>query len=113
MKGKSLRADDKKAEDDDAEWRAPRRGEIFTNHALASVFEEVASNGRKGFYEGWVGERIVEAVREEGGVMTQQDLKEHRSTFEDPICVEYQGSFTETWQYKKPFSFVKKPITDY
>eukprot|EP01091_Cochliopodium_minus_P021039 TRINITY_DN943_c0_g1_i1.p1 TRINITY_DN943_c0_g1~~TRINITY_DN943_c0_g1_i1.p1 ORF type:complete len:584 (+),score=152.61 TRINITY_DN943_c0_g1_i1:86-1753(+) len=73
------------------EGRAPKSGEIFKMPYLANTFKLVAEHGKKGFYEGKVAESIVEAIRNEGGVMTLEDLKNHQVTFDDPICVDYKG----------------------
>ncbi len=71
--------------------RPPRAGEIMRNPNLARTFRELAENGKDGFYEGWVAEAIVERISQEGGLMTLDDLKNHRSTFDDPISVNYRG----------------------
>lgn len=42
------------------ETHAPRPGEIYKNPYLASVFRDLAEQGKKGFYEGRVAEAIVE-----------------------------------------------------
>jgi gamma-glutamyltranspeptidase/glutathione hydrolase len=49
----------------------------------------LAKSGKKGFYEGRVGEAIVEAVRTRGGVMTLKDLASHTSELLDPISLDY------------------------
>lgn len=74
------------------QFRAPKTGEVFKNLNLARVLETLAEKGKSGFYEGWVAEAIVEAVKRFDGVMEKDDLKKHYSTFEDPIMIEYKGS---------------------
>ena len=39
---------------------------------------------------------IVECVRAHGGVMSLEDLKEHRSSFDDPVKVTYRG--VDVWE---------------
>ncbi len=72
---------------------APTVGRRFRNPGLASVLEELATDdprvGRDRFYHGWIAERIVEEVTHEGGVMTTDDLAEHRGEWVDPISVAY------------------------
>ena len=34
---------------------------------------------------------MVELLAGLGGCMTEEDLANHRTTFEDPICTEYRG----------------------
>ena len=51
----------------------------------------LAENGKKGFYEGEVARSIVETIQKQGGVMTLEDLKNHETTFDEPIFVDYKG----------------------
>ncbi|KAK9466758.1 nucleophile aminohydrolase [Lipomyces arxii] len=69
----------------------PKQGDIWINKRLANTYKEVAKRGKKGFYEGIVAERIVKVVQDKGGVMTLDDLKNHTSTFVDPIFVDFNG----------------------
>ena len=46
--------------------RSPVAGEIFTNKDLANTLRKVAAEGKKGFYEGEIAERIVEQVQSLG-----------------------------------------------
>lgn len=54
-------------------------------------FQELATKGKAGFYEGRIAEAVVESIRAGGGVMTLDDLKRHNSTMEDPICTSFRG----------------------
>ncbi|ETP50869.1 gamma-glutamyltransferase [Phytophthora nicotianae P10297] len=75
-----------------ADGQAPKAGELFTNENLAKCFEEVVKNGKKAFYEdGRIARAIVNMVKEKGGVMTLEDLKNHKSTFVTPISTKFQG----------------------
>ncbi|GMF45302.1 unnamed protein product [Phytophthora fragariaefolia] len=75
-----------------ADGEAPKAGEIFRNENLAGCFEEVVAKGKKAFYEdGRIAQAIVSMVREKGGVMTIEDLKNHKSTFVTPISTRFQG----------------------
>jgi gamma-glutamyltranspeptidase/glutathione hydrolase len=66
------------------------------NPYLANTFREIAKNGKKGFYEGKIAEEIVKILRNFGSVMTMEDMREHHSTFEDPISVNYRG--IDNWE---------------
>lgn len=57
--------------------RAPRPGEIFVNKNLSGTFRTLAEHGKKGFYEGRIAERVVEAVQSLGGDLSLDDLKHH------------------------------------
>ena len=71
--------------------RAPRAGEIFRNPGLARTLQIVAEGGKAAFYQGEIARDIAVAVRASGGVLDEQDLAEHRSTWEAPISTTYRG----------------------
>ncbi len=71
--------------------RSPHAGEIMKNPNLAKVFREIVEHGTAGFYEGWVAEKIVKTLEKFGGVLTLEDLKEHRNTYPEPISINYKG----------------------
>jgi len=74
--------------------RGPLPGEIFKNADMAAVLRSLGENGAtKGFYEGFPGQAIVDAVQKHGGHMTMDDLKEEdtQCTFPESISVEYKG----------------------
>ncbi|KAG8935861.1 hypothetical protein FRC02_005860 [Tulasnella sp. 418] len=61
---------------------------------LARTFKELSGQGKDGFYKGRVAEAIVELVSEGGGVMSLDDLAEHRSDFVEPISYTYKNDVT-------------------
>jgi len=71
--------------------RAPRPGEIFRNPGLARTLQMVAEGGKAAFYQGEIARDIATAVQASGGVLDEQDLAEHRSTWEEPISTTYRG----------------------
>ena len=71
--------------------RAPRAGEVWRNPPIAGVMRAVAEGGAGAFYDEWPARAIVEAVQMNGGCMTAGDLRDHRSTFEDPLSATYRG----------------------
>ena len=50
-------------------------------------------HGKDGFYSGRIARAIVDVIQEHGGLLTLDDLRDHHSTFDDPICVNYKGIF--------------------
>jgi gamma-glutamyltranspeptidase/glutathione hydrolase len=69
--------------------RGPRPGEIFRNPTLAGTLYRVAEEGREGFYQGEIAEAIVRVVGSHGGVLSEEDLEGHRSTWDEPISTRY------------------------
>jgi len=69
----------------------PPAGSLLRNEALASTLERVAEEGKAGFYEGPVAERIGAFMEERGGYLRAGDLAEHESTWVTPLSGTYQG----------------------
>jgi gamma-glutamyltranspeptidase/glutathione hydrolase len=62
------------------------------NPDLARVLEDIGRNGYNGFYRGEVGRALVEAVERRDGLLTAEDLARHRSTWVDPVVLDYRGT---------------------
>ena len=58
---------------------------------LANTFREISKNGVKGFYEGVIAEKIVNAMNDNNGLITHGDLKNYKSFFRMPIAINYKG----------------------
>ena len=71
--------------------RAPGRGEVFRNPALADTLGTIAQGGRDAFYRGDIARIIEESMRRAGGFLTRRDLAEHSSEWVDPVSVNYRG----------------------
>jgi gamma-glutamyltranspeptidase/glutathione hydrolase len=70
--------------------RAPRAGEIFKNPDLARTFRAIAGGGKEVFYHGEIARRIAATVQAAGGVMTEEDLAAHYSTWDEPLSTVYR-----------------------
>lgn len=71
--------------------KAPKAGQVVRLPGLASTLQAIAEGGPEAFYTGPVAEAIVSTLQEQGGVMTQDDLKNHFSTWDQPISTGYRG----------------------
>jgi gamma-glutamyltranspeptidase / glutathione hydrolase len=58
---------------------------------LAATLDRIAQEGPDGFYRGPVAEKIVAAVRENGGRMTLDDLASYRAIEREPVRGTYRG----------------------
>ncbi len=56
---------------------------------LAQVLREIAHRGHRGFYAGWVAERLVEGVRKAGGIWSFADLARYRVKERRPVVGRY------------------------
>ncbi len=68
-----------------------RPGERVRLPALAATLGELARDGFDAFYDGDIGERQARGLRAAGSAIAATDLREHRSTFDDPISLDYRG----------------------
>ncbi len=64
-------------------------GDLFKQPRLAATLRLVADRGAEEMYTGEWGQRLVEAVRREGGKMTLDDLKNYRVIWSDPLEIPY------------------------
>jgi gamma-glutamyltranspeptidase/glutathione hydrolase len=71
--------------------RAPKPGEIFRNPGLAKTFRALVKGGKATYYQGEIAAAIVEVIQGVGGVMSEDDLAAHTSTWEEPISTTYRG----------------------
>jgi gamma-glutamyltranspeptidase/glutathione hydrolase len=71
--------------------RAPAKGEIFRNPALANTLEMIASQGRDAYYQGKIARQIDQFMRRENGFLRYEDLAEHRSEWVEPVSTVYRG----------------------
>ena len=73
-----------------------KESSIMKRPDLANTFKEISKNGAKGFYEGAVADKIVEAMKKNGGLITNEDLKDYKSFFRIPIALNYKGYMVYT-----------------
>ena len=52
-------------------------GELFKQPDLAKTLQAISDKGAKGFYEGWVADKIVETMQANNGIITHEDLKNY------------------------------------
>jgi gamma-glutamyltranspeptidase / glutathione hydrolase len=70
---------------------APAKGEIFKNPRLANTLEKIAKGGRAAFYEGDIARTIAQYMKDNGGFLSYEDLKNHRSEWVAPVSTNYRG----------------------
>ncbi|XP_033117889.1 glutathione hydrolase-like YwrD proenzyme isoform X2 [Anneissia japonica] len=88
---KLLREGNKHGKDLLIDGKPPKAGQIMKMPFLAQTFKEISNKGKSGFYEGRIAEAIVSVVRENGGLLSLEDLSHHISTIVEPIYVDYKG----------------------
>ena len=73
----------------------PDPGQRLPQRDLADTLQRLADEGAKGFYEGVTAERLVEGVRNAGGIWTLDDLRGYRIV-ERPVITHQFGPWTLT-----------------
>jgi gamma-glutamyltranspeptidase/glutathione hydrolase len=76
--------------------KAPVKGEIFKNPALANTFQLILQGGRDAFYKGSIAKEIETFLTEHGGFLKASDLAEHTSNWIEPVSTNYRGY--EIWE---------------
>src|SRR5579859_3229882 len=70
---------------------APVTGQIVKLPGLANTLQAIADDGPQAFYSGAIADSLVRTLAAQGGLMSLDDLKSHRSTWETPIQTDYRG----------------------
>lgn len=73
------------------EGRAPKKGEVFRNPALASTLRHMAQHGADSFYKGELAKKFADFSLEKGGLIRLEDLEADRPTWVDPVSTNYRG----------------------
>lgn len=71
--------------------KAPRKGEIFKNSALAATLTLIAKQGRDAFYNGAIATEIEKFLAAHGGFLNKSDLTSHSSEWVEPVSANYRG----------------------
>jgi gamma-glutamyltranspeptidase/glutathione hydrolase len=68
-----------------------REGDALIQTDLAATLSTIAEQGPRGFYEGPVASRLVDGIRDAGGIMTLEDLKAYQPVIREPVRGSYRG----------------------
>jgi gamma-glutamyltranspeptidase/glutathione hydrolase len=68
-----------------------QEGDRLVQTDLAATLSAVAERGPRGFYEGPVAAKLAKAVRDAGGIMTEDDLKSYQPVIRTPVRGTYRG----------------------
>ena len=67
-------------------------GETFRNLHYANTLREIADQGPDVLYKGWMAKKISENFAENGGLLTEEDLRSYKVGISKPVAVEYRGN---------------------
>lgn len=71
--------------------KIPKEGEIFKNPYLADTYKKIADGGRDAYYKGEIAKTITDYIKSQGGFLSMEDFKNHKSEWVDPVSVNYRG----------------------
>jgi len=71
--------------------KAPEKGQLFQNSALANTLEEISNGGRDAFYKGSIARTIADYMKKNGGFLSERDFAEHHSDWVEPVSTNYRG----------------------
>ena len=70
---------------------SPKKGQIFKNKDLANTLRIISNKGRSGFYEGEIAKIMSDFIIDQGGFLSYEDLKNHKSDWIEPVSTNYRG----------------------
>lgn len=65
-------------------------GENITYPALANTLMKIRDEGKKGFYEGEVAEKLASLIQEKGGFVTVEDLAKYDAKWREPVTFNFR-----------------------
>lgn len=68
-----------------------KAGDVCRNVELGSTLEVVAEQGPQAFYNGTIGENLVKDVRDAGGILMMEDLRNYKLEVTDATTVNVMG----------------------
>src|ERR1700710_2309230 len=74
-----------------ADGSSLREGDTLVQTDLAATLSAISGQGPRGFYQGPVAEKLVRAIRDAGGIMTQDDLTSYQPVIRAPVRGSYRG----------------------
>jgi len=66
-------------------------GDTLVQTDLAATLEAIAAKGPDGFYQGEVARKLVDGIRDAGGIFTLDDLKAYQPIVREPVRGSYRG----------------------
>ena len=70
---------------------ALKKGDIFVNKGLANTYKEIAKSYGESFYKGEIAKIISKFIIEQGGFLSEDDLKNYQPEWITPVSSNYRG----------------------
>ena len=66
-----------------------KENDVIKHNNLADTFSRIMKNGRDEFYKGETAKRLVAYLKDNGGIITEEDLARYEAKWRTPITFEY------------------------
>lgn len=76
---------------DDENGEITEPGKLWKQKALANTLKHIRDKGRDGFYKGEVAQEIEDYMKENGGIITKEDLAKYEAIERKPVKGTYKG----------------------
>ena len=73
-----------------------KTGDTLIQKDLANTLKRIRDLGEKGFYEGETARLIAAQMKRDGGIITEEDLKNYKAKNREPIVFDYKGNTVVT-----------------
>jgi gamma-glutamyltranspeptidase/glutathione hydrolase len=70
---------------------APAVGSVLKQPALASTLRLISRDGASAFYNGAIADEIFSEMKQDGGLITREDLKAYKPEWRTPLRTTYRG----------------------
>ncbi|QJP11567.1 gamma-glutamyltransferase [Pseudomonas multiresinivorans] len=67
-------------------------GEVFKQPELAKTLERIAGNGPDDFYKGETAKLLIAQMKQDGGLITSDDLFDYKAKWREPMRIDWQGN---------------------
>jgi gamma-glutamyltranspeptidase/glutathione hydrolase len=74
-----------------ADGSAMQDGDRLVQSDLATTLQAIADQGPRGFYEGSTANKLIAGIRDAGGIMSNDDLKNYQAIIRTPVRGRYRG----------------------
>lgn len=92
----------------DGNGQVLRLGDTYKMPVLAATLKQVARLGVETFYDGAIGDKLIQDVRARGGILTKEDLRQYRLVFFVSTFQITTDSFFSSFSI---FLFVNRPLS--
>ena len=75
----------------DGKGRAPAKGDIFKNPALARTLRLIGETKGDAFYKGAIADKVDAFMQANGGFLRKADFEKHTATWVEPASTNYRG----------------------